>query len=471
MERLVRSGMDVARLNFSHGTHESHAAVIADLRHLAQRLNRPLPILQDLSGPKVRLGSFAAPKITLNRGAVVGFTSALVQSPYMPDVLPLPVPELLAALRRGSILLLDDGKIELKITRCEEACGNTPRIVWARVIAGGELKPQKGVTAPGLSFSVPAITEKDREDLRFGLMSGVDMIAASYVRSAEDLLPLFEVMNQVGRRVPVIAKIEKFEAVRNLASILKVVDGIMVARGDLGVEMPFDEVPIVQKMIIKACNRAGKPVITATQMLESMMTCPRPTRAEATDVANAIFDGTDAVMLSGETASGDYPETAVKTMARIALRAEAAFFKDSGYKSRLMPTHDVTTAVARATADIAGEIGAAAILCATTSGSTARLVSQYRPAVPIVGVTTIPETYRQLALIWGVQPCLVSEVGDTESMMDTTIAAAQAMHAVKLGDRVVITAGVPVNSPGTTNLIKVHVVGAPTRTISASTTN
>ena len=371
MEKLVRAGMDVARLNFSHGSHETHAAAIHNLRHLSERLNRPLPILQDLSGPKVRLGSFVAPTISLKRRDVVRFTAALCQVTECTDHLPLPVPELLRALRRGSVLLLDDGKIELKITRIDDPTGDEPLTVWARVVAGGEIKPQKGVTAPGLSFSLPAITEKDREDLRFGLINGIDFVAASYVRTADDLLPLFEVMEEVGRRVPVIAKIEKFEAVRNLASILRVVDGIMVARGDLGVEMPFDEVPIVQKMIIKACNRACKPVITATQMLESMMTCPRPTRAEATDVTNAIFDGTDAVMLSGETASGDYPDTAVKTMARIALRAEAAFLGDAAYNSRLLPADDVTTAVARASGVIATRIGAKAILCATTSGSTA----------------------------------------------------------------------------------------------------
>src|SRR5579862_8795264 len=290
LERLVRAGMDVARLNFSHGSHSTHSAAIASLRAISSRLNRPLPILQDLSGPKIRLGSFTSPTMLLRRGSVVGFTPETIQSSSTPNLIPLPVPELLSALRKGDILLLDDGKISLKVLGCEQPADDKPFIAWARVTAGGELKPHKGVTAPGLSFSMPAITEKDIDDLRFGLANGVDMIAASYVRSAADLTPLFEVMNEVGRRVPVIAKVEKFEAVRNLASILAVVDGIMVARGDLGVEMPFDEVPIVQKKIIKACNSAGKPVITATQMLESMMTCPRPTRAEATDVANAIFD-------------------------------------------------------------------------------------------------------------------------------------------------------------------------------------
>jgi len=462
MEKLVRAGMDVARLNFSHGSHSSHAAVISDLRQISARTGKPLPILQDLSGPKVRLGSLLTESILLKRGAVIGFTDAAVQHPDTPSILPLPVPELIAALKVGSTLLLDDGKIALKVTDCSQRIAGGAGVVWARVTAPGAVRPRKGVTAPGLTFNLPAVTEKDLLDLRFGLASGIDIVAASYVRCAEDLDPLFAVMKEVGRRVPVIAKIEKFEAV-------KVVDGIMVARGDLGVEMPFDEVPMVQKRIIRACNCAGIPVITATQMLESMITCPRPTRAETTDVANAIFDGTDAVMLSGETASGDYPDIAVRTMAKIALKADTAFLQDSAYRARLPLARDITTAVARATADIAGEIGAKAILCATSSGSTARRVSQYRPKVPIVGVTTQPATFRWLALVWGVTPRLVSEVHDTEAMMDTTIEAARDMGAVKSGDLVVLTAGVPVNRPGFTNLIKVHIVGDPVRAMSTGT--
>ena len=369
LEKLVRAGMDVARLNFSHGSHDTHAAAIRNLRHLSERLSRPLPILQDLSGPKVRLGSFTAASISLKRRDVLRFTAAPCQHTDSPDHIPLPVPELLRALRVGSVLLLDDGKIEMKIKRIDAPGDGGELTIWARVVAGGELKPNKGVTAPGLSFSMPAITDKDIEDLRFGLINGVDLVAASYVRTAADLHPLFEVMNEMGRRVPVIAKIEKFEAVQNLASILNVVDGIMVARGDLGVEMPFDEVPIVQKMIIKECNRAGKPVITATQMLESMMTCPRPTRAEATDVTNAIFDGTDAVMLSGETASGEYPDTAVKTMARIAPSSRVCVPGDLilPIDPRLRPGKvDITTAVTRARQrEIAEKLEAKAILCAT----------------------------------------------------------------------------------------------------------
>jgi pyruvate kinase len=467
IERLVKAGMDVARLNFSHGSHDGHAAVITEIKRIREKLNRPLAILQDLSGPKVRLGTFLTPVIALKKGSVVELDGATNQTDSCPDAIPLPVPELLKALKPGSVLLLDDGKIALKVVSVNDTDSEgRGRTVRARVTAGGELKPHKGVTAPGLSFSLPAVTEKDKSDLRFGLAAGVDMIAASYVRSADDILPLLQVMQEEGRTVPIVAKIEKFEAVKNLGEILKVVDAIMVARGDLGVEMPFDEVPIVQKKIIQACNLAGKPVITATQMLESMISCPRPTRAEATDVANAILDGTDAVMLSGETASGMYPEIAVKTMAQIAARAEAALLSGSANRDRLGAARDVTTAVARATAEIAIEIGAKAILCATSSGSTARRVSQYRPSLPIIGVTTELATYRFLALVWGINPVLVNEVHDTEAMMDTTINAATSTGIVKQGDQVVLTAGVPVNRPGHTNLLKVHVIGDPIRAIS-----
>ena len=474
IEKLLRAGMDVARLNFSHGTHEQHAQAITDLRAMAAKHGRPLALLQDLSGPKVRLGLFPVASILLRRGQEVGFTEQVEGEADMTAasaleawqkrsndtvLLPLPVPPLIAALKQNCQLLLDDGKIALRVVRCEGDPGDPKRIIWAKCTVGGELKPRKGVTAPGVKFDVPAITAKDLDDLRFGLAQGVDWVAASYVRSAEDLKPLFDLKAEVGHRVPLIAKIEKAEAVHNLASLLQVVDGIMVARGDLGVEMPFDEVPIVQKRIILACNRAGKPVITATQMLESMIQNPRPTRAEATDVANAILDGTDAVMLSGETAAGQFPVEAVQTMARIALRAEAALFEDLDFDRRLPPPSGTTEAVARASAHIATELRAKAILCATTSGGTARQVAQHRPRVPIIGVTAEEKTYRQLALTWGVQPLLVERVNDTDAMLQVTVDAAYKARLVKNGDRVVLTAGVPVNNPGTTNLIQVHTIG------------
>ena len=458
MEKMLRAGMDVARLNFSHGTHEQHLINIGNLRDVAEKMGRPLALLQDLSGPKVRLGDFGDP-IVLKRGQQIGFTAAVAGPVNLAcPILPLPVPELIAALKPNHTLLLDDGKIALRIVKVEGDSGDPSRVVWAQCVAGGELKTHKGVTAVGVRFQVPAVTEKDIEDLRFGLAQGVDWVAASYVRSKEDLIPLRDVMREVGIYAPIIAKIEKFEAVRNLESIVDAVEGIMVARGDLGVEMSFDEVPLVQKRIIRLCNQRGKPVITATQMLESMLSCPRPTRAEAADVANAILDGTDAVMLSGETAAGDYPVEAVQTMARIAARADAALHKACDYGSRLSSPANVTDAVARATTEIARQVGAAAIVCATRGGGTARAVAQNRPNTPILGVTTEIATYRRLALTWGVTPALIAPVDDTDALLEATVAAAVKSKAAKPNDLIVLTSGVPVNSAGTTNLIKVHKV-------------
>ncbi len=462
MERMLRAGMNVARLNFSHGTHESHAEVIHNLRELSHKMGHPLAILQDLSGPKVRIGNLSAPVMSLKRGQTVGFCAS--ENPNLNPgcpIIPLPVPELTAALRKGNVLLIDDGTIQMRVTGREGDPADPNSIVWARCSTSGELKPHKGVTVLGLTLKLPAVTEKDLDDLRFGLEKGVDWIAASYVRCATDIEPLRQLMSDTGISVPIIAKIEKFEAVHNLESILAAVDGIMVARGDLGVEMPFDEVPIIQKRIILLANRAGKPVITATQMLESMISCPRPTRAEATDVANAILDGTDALMLSGETASGQYPIETVQTMAKIALRAETAFFHIPGYEHRLTPANSVTEAVAKGVRQIAEQIKANAIICATTSGSTAMRMAQQRPKVPIVAATESESTYRRLALYWGVTAVLIDAVTSTDDMFVTTLNAAEHSRMIHKGDTIVLTAGVPVNNPGTTNLIKVHVVGSP----------
>ncbi len=466
---MIKAGMNVARVNFSHGTYAEHTAVISNVRNVANRLNRPIAILQDLSGPKLRLGTFEP--ILLKRGQEIGFwtgearnsenssqSSEGKQNPAQNLLLPLPIPELLAALRPNCNLLLDDGKISLKVTHCEGDPNTCERIIYARCIVGGELKSRKGVTAPGVELNLCGVTAKDEQDFRFGLEQGVDWVAVSYVRRAEDLAPLFRIMEETGIRVPLIAKIEKQEAVENLNTILAVVQGIMVARGDLGVEMPFEQVPLVQKAIIRQCNRVGKPVITATQMLESMIQNPRPTRAEATDVANAILDGTDAVMLSGETAAGEFPIEAVRTMASIAITTDRALLQDQNYELRLKPENDVTEAVAHATVVLAEQIKASAILCATTSGGTARAVAQYRPTIPILGVTTEEKTYRQLALTWGVTPRLIAPVENTDEMIEVTQQAALQEKFVKRGNRVVLTAGVPVNNPGTTNMIQVHTI-------------
>lgn len=459
LERLLHAGMDVARLNFSHGDHEWHAKAITDLRDLAYKMGKPLAILQDLAGPKIRLGEIAPEGITLKKGQMVGFVAQDSVFSSKDLLLPLPVPELLSALKPGALLFLDDGKILLKVSRIEASHSLSAPIVWARCIAGGIVFSRKGVYAPGTRVAIPAVTQRDLDDLRFGLEQGVDWVAVSFVRTPQDLQPIFQVMEEAQRRVPVMAKIEKVEAVHNFEAILNVADGIMVARGDLGVEMRFDEVPIVQKQLIRACNRSAKPVVTATQMLESMVHCPRPTRAEAADVANAIFDGTDAVMLSAETASGSYPVEAVRTMARIALRAEKAFFRDKVYATRLDTPSSLTAAMGRAAAEIACEIGAKAILCATSTGRTARLVACHRPPVRILGITPNRATFHALALVWGVEPCLVEMVQDTDSMMRKTLEVVQRLQLVSPGDTVVLTAGVPVNQPGNTNLIRIHTIG------------
>lgn len=453
MMGLARAGMDVARLNFSHGTQEEHAAAIVRLRHVAERLSRPLAILQDLSGPKVRLGEMPAP-ITLHRGDEVIFSTT---TPAESGAIPLPVPEMASSVGPGDRLLANDGEVELRVLSA------SPGRITARVTAGGVISSHKGITAPGVSLPIPAVTAKDVDDLRFGLAHDVDWVAASYIRGSKDILPLRAVMEEAGLRRPIIAKIEKREAVHNIEAIVEAVDGVMVARGDLGVEIPIDEVPMVQKRIIRLCNRAGKPVITATQMLESMIENARPTRAEATDVANAILDGSDAVMLSGETAAGAYPLQAVRMMARIAERTDGSIPDPALFGERRSGPPDVPDAVARAAVGVARAVRARAILCATASGSTARLIARCRPDAPIIAATPSVQTYRRLALTWGVRPLLIEEYSDTDQMMESALLALMGRHAARAGDRIVLTAGLPVGVPGNTNLIRVHVVGQPIR--------
>lgn len=450
LSKLLRAGMDVARLNFSHGTHEQHRTVFTRLRELGEKRDKPLAILQDLSGPKIRLGEIETGTIPLRRGQQITLSAREV--PGGAETISLPVPELIAALRPGDRLYADDGRVEMRVVK---ASGEEVKV---RVIVPGDLSSRKGVTAPGVRLNLPAVTEKDLDDLRFGLSLGVDWVAASYVRGPEEIAPLQAVMEEMGVRRPILAKIEKLEAVQRIEEIVAAVDGIMVARGDLGVEIPIDEVPVVQKRIIKLCNRAGKPVITATQMLDSMISHPRPTRAEVTDVANAILDGTDAVMLSGETAVGKYPVEAVRMMARVAARAEPYMPERSAFEEHPSGPANVTEAVAQATVEMARVLRAAAILCATTSGSTARLIAKYRPKTPVIGATPMLETYHRLALTWGLRPVLIGPVTDTDEMFQETLSVVTARRLVRPGDRVILTAGVPVGIVGTTNLIRVHEV-------------
>ncbi|MCC6729222.1 MAG: pyruvate kinase [Chthonomonadales bacterium] len=455
LARLIRAGMDVARLNFSHGTHEQHAEVIAGVRALGESLGRPVAVLQDLSGPKVRLGAIAAGPITLRRGQSIRLTGRDV--PGDSEEVSLPVPELLAALRPGDRLHLDDGKVELQVVSADGAD------VVARATVAGELSSRKGVTAPGVALALPAVMPGDLDDLRFGLRQGVDWVAASYVREAGDLTPLRSVMREEGAARPIIAKIEKLEALHNLAEIVRSADGVMVARGDLGVEMPIHQVPLAQKRIIRACNRAGKPVITATQMLDSMMANRRPTRAEASDVANAILDGTDAVMLSGETAVGRYPVEATRMMAAIAREVDPELTCAEAFDHGHGPAVDSAEAVARAAVEMARALEATAVVCATTSGATARRIARHRPGTPVVAATPSVETLRQLALVWGVRPLLVPPCTNSDDMMTGAIDAAGQRGWLREGHTVVLTAGVPVNIMGNTNLIRVHVVGRPLR--------
>ena len=457
LRHLVLAGMNVARLNFSHGTHAQHAEVVVSLREIAADLGVPLAILQDLSGPKVRVGTVAGEGVVLVPGAEITLTMDDV--PGDAHEINLPVPEIFEVVTAGTHLMLDDGLLELQVKSKRSTA------LVCEVVVGGLLTSHKGVNVPGVSLPIAAVTDKDLEDLKFGIAQKVDYVAASFVRSASDIAVLRGVCEAARAKIPIIAKIEKHEAITNIDSIIEAVDGIMVARGDLGVEVPIDEGPIIQKMLIHKSNRAGKPVITATQMLDSMIRNPRPTRAEVSDVANAIFDGTDAVMLSGETAVGLYPFDTVRMMAKIATHTEGSLDYGSilDEKTRLDTGQSITGAVGQATCDIAHDLGCAAILTASATGRTARVVSRYRPRAPIICATNLPETYQRLALVWGVHPVIVEMADDSDSMMQASIDAAEQTGLVKNDDVVVLTGGVPVGRPGSTNFIKIHRIGQPLR--------
>jgi len=451
MRGLLRAGMSVARINFSHGDCEAHARSIVALREAAQEEGCLLSVMADLQGPKLRVGDLPDEGVKL----VAGKTVLLTASPSSPDQLPVPHPEVLRVLREGQRVLLDDGRLELVV----ESVGVEG--VRCRVVEGGLLTSQKGLNLPGAPLDVPAITLKDREDARFAAERGVDFVALSFVRSPDEVEELRGLLEEWGTPLPVVAKIEKAEALESFDGILEAADAIMVARGDLGVETPAEEVPFHQKRIIRACNIAGKPVITATQMLQSMIEWPTPTRAEASDVANAVLDGTDAVMLSGETAVGAYPVEAVETMARICTGAEAHLplgrFLDGEGCDVAFPT--VTEAISEATVEIAAEVGAKAIVTSTMSGATARMVARHRPAVPVIAVTPEPRTLMRLTMVWGVTPVLVARFGTTDEMVVLMVQAAYRAGVVRRGDLVVLTAAIPFGGEGVTNMLKVHVVG------------
>jgi len=452
LREMIRAGMSVARINFSHGDHEIHARRIALVRRLAEEEGKVVAILGDLQGPKLRTGSIASGSAILREGAEFILTTRPV--PGDEHQVHFPHPEVLPDIAPGHRILLDDGLLELQVLSVEGPD------VRCRVLVGGELGSNKGVTLPGVPLRLPPLTEKDREDVRFAVAQEVDYLALSFVRRAGDVTQLKELLQEMGIEIPIVAKIEKQEALDNFAEILEVSDGIMIARGDLGVEIEPERVPLHQKTIIRRCREKGIPVITATQMLESMRFNPRPTRAEASDVANAIFDGTDALMLSGETAIGKYPVEAVRTMARIAEITESALpYHRWLERVYLEPSCTVTDAIGQATCEMAMELGARAIITSTVSGYTARMVARHRPATPIIATTPDPRTYRRLALVWGVQPLLVKEFTTTDEMISTTVEAAVERKFLQKGDLVIITAGIPVGGRGRTNMIKVHRVG------------
>nr|WP_216369407.1 pyruvate kinase [Brevibacillus sp. MCWH] len=452
LKKLIHAGMNVARLNFSHGSHEEHAARIANIRQAARETGKQVAILLDTKGPEIRTGTLAVDAVELQEGQTIVLTTEDV--PGTAERISITYADLPRDVKKGDTILIDDGLIGLTVEAVE---GHE---IICRIKNGGTLKSKKGVNVPGVKINLPGITEKDAQDIEFGIRQGVDFIAASFVRKAADILEIREILERHGVHIDIIAKIENEEGVDNVDEILAVSDGLMVARGDLGVEIPAEEVPLVQKKLIKKCNELGKPVITATQMLDSMQRNPRPTRAEASDVANAIFDGTDAIMLSGETAAGKYPVESVETMNRIALRAEQELnYREILYNQAVQKQMTITDAISQAVANAALDLDAAAIITATESGHTARMVSKYRPKAPIVAVTPHAEVVRRLALVNGVYPVLGPMANTTDEMLELSVQQSLEAGYVRHGDLVVITAGVPVREVGTTNLMKIHVIG------------
>lgn len=448
---LMEKGMNVARLNFSHGSYEEHAARIANIRQAASTIGKTVAILLDIKGPKIRTGMIQNDAVELKTGDTITLTTEEVLGTA--DRVSISYAGLPEDVRPGSRLLIDDGLIGLVV---EKVQGSD---IVCKITNGGLLKNRKGINAPGVVLRIPSVTEKDINDIKFGIQQGVDMIAASFVRKATDILDVRRVLEAGEAKMDIIAKIEAEEALDKLDEILEVADGMMVARGDLGVEIATEEVPLWQKVIIEKCNQAGKVVITATQMLDSMERNPRPTRAEASDVANAIFDGTDAIMLSGETAAGKYPILAVETMARIAERAEEALYENIvPAKQRNWETISVTDSISHAAVTIAHGLKAKAIVTPTESGNTPRRVSKYRPDSVIIAATPDERVARRLCLVNGVYPMVVNHCSTTDEMFEVAIEGALSTGLVKNGDMVVITAGVPVGESGTTNLLKVHTI-------------
>ncbi|WP_195270216.1 pyruvate kinase [Eubacterium sp. 1001713B170207_170306_E7] len=451
LTQMIQGGLNVARLNFSHGSHEEHAARIQRIKEVRKELSIPVALMLDTKGPEIRTGDLKEGKVTLETGNKIVLTSEQIEGGA--DRVSVSYEGLPEDLSVGNKILIDDGLIELNVERIEGT------EIYCGIENGGVLGSKKSVNIPNVEINLPGLTPKDESDLIFGIKQKVDFVAASFVRKPQDVIAIRKVLeNNGGGNIQIISKIENREGVEKIDRILAVSDGIMVARGDLGVEIPAEEVPLVQKSIIKKCNLLGKPVITATQMLDSMMRNPRPTRAEVGDVANAVFDGTDAVMLSGETAAGAYPVQAVETMANIVEKTE----RSEEYINRQKPEHGeltITNAVSEAAVQIAANLDATAIIAATSSGHTPRMLSKYRPECTILAVSDKVSTVRRLTLSWGVYCMYMPELRDTDSMVHDSVQAAVELGVVKIGDLAVVAAGVPLGVQGNTNMIKVHTVG------------
>lgn len=454
LEKLMNTGMNVARLNFSHGSHEEHKARIDTIRKVAKRLNKTIGLLLDTKGPEIRTHNMKDGLIVLEKGKEVIVSMNEVEG--TPEKFSVTYENLINDVNIGSYILLDDGLVELQVKEINKDKGE----VKCDILNTGELKNKKGVNLPGVKVNLPGITDKDADDIRFGIKENVDFIAASFVRRPSDVLDIRQILEEEKAEITIFPKIENQEGIDNIEEILEVSDGLMVARGDMGVEIPPESVPMVQKDLIRKCNKLGKPVITATQMLDSMQRNPRATRAEASDVANAIYDGTDAVMLSGETAAGQYPEEAVKTMRNIAVSAEAAqdYKKLLSDRTKLVET-SLVNAIGVSVAHTALNLNVKAIVAATESGSTARTISKYRPHSDIIAVTPSEKTARQCAIVWGVNPVVKEGRKTTDALLNNAVATAVETGRVSNGDLIIITAGVPTGEKGTTNMMKIHLVG------------
>ena len=453
LRSLIEAGATTLRLNFSHGTHDDHQRSIRLIRQVSFELNQPVGILQDLQGPKIRLGRFEDGSIQLSKGDPFTLTSRALSGNQ--SISSITYEPLAQEVPNGSTILLDDGRVEMIVESVDKAQGD----LHCRVVVGGVLSNNKGVNFPGVYLSIKALTDKDRKDLVFGLNQGVDWVALSFVRNPQDVLEIKELIAEAGKRVPVIVKIEKHEAIEQMDAILSLSDGVMVARGDLGVELPPEEVPILQKRLISTANRLGIPVITATQMLDSMVNNPRPTRAEVSDIANAILDGTDAVMLSNETAVGKFPVEAVTTMAKVALRTEQEKLSRD-LDDVVGAPRSIPNAISHAVFRIASQLNASAIMTLTKTGTTARNVSKFRPKTPILAVTPHVDVSRQLQLVWGVRPLVVLDLPSTSQTFQAAMNVAQEKGFLREGDLVVMTAGTLQGVSGSTDLIKVDIVSA-----------